>query len=47
MVTIHLRQTTTATPGQFPAGLTDFGPALATTVKAIGDHNYETTARNA
>ena len=26
MPTIHLRQTTTATPGQFLAGLTDFGP---------------------
>ena len=26
MVTIHLHQTTTATPEQFLAGLTDFGP---------------------
>ena len=26
MTTIHLHQTTTATPGQFLAGLTDFGP---------------------
>jgi hypothetical protein len=26
MATIHLRQRTTATPGQFVAGLTDFGP---------------------
>jgi hypothetical protein len=26
MSTIHLHQTTTATPGQFLAGLTDFGP---------------------
>jgi hypothetical protein len=26
MSTIHLRQTTTATPEQFVAGLTDFGP---------------------
>jgi len=26
MATIHLRQTTTATPGQFVAGITDFGP---------------------
>jgi hypothetical protein len=26
MATIHLHQTTTATPGQFVAGLTDFGP---------------------
>ena len=26
MATIHLNQTTTATPGQFLAGLTDFGP---------------------
>ena len=29
MVTIHLHQTTTATPGQFLAGLTDFGPGRA------------------
>jgi hypothetical protein len=26
MAMIHLHQTTTATPGQFLAGLTDFGP---------------------
>jgi hypothetical protein len=26
MPTIHLHQTTTATPEQFLAGLTDFGP---------------------
>jgi hypothetical protein len=26
MATIHLHQTTTATPEQFIAGLTDFGP---------------------
>ncbi|MGZ6839690.1 MAG: hypothetical protein ACXVHC_04425 [Frankiaceae bacterium] len=26
MATIRLHQTTTATPGQFLAGLTDFGP---------------------
>ena len=26
MATIHLHQTTTATPEQFLAGLTDFGP---------------------
>ena len=29
MVTVHLHQTTTATPGQFLAGLTDFGPGRA------------------
>jgi hypothetical protein len=29
MTTIHLRQRTTATPGQFVAGLTDFGPGRA------------------
>ena len=29
MSTIHLRQTTTATPEQFVAGLTDFGPGRA------------------
>jgi hypothetical protein len=26
MSMIHFRQTTTSTPGQFIAGLTDFGP---------------------
>src|SRR6201996_7551567 len=26
MATIHIQQTTTATPGQFVAGITDFGP---------------------
>ena len=46
MDTIHLHQTTTATPGQFLAGLADFGPGrskifpLATTVKAIEARNY-------
>ena len=30
MTTIHLNQTTTATPRQFVAGLTDFGPGRAT-----------------
>jgi len=29
MSTIHLRQTTTSTPEQFVAGLTDFGPGRA------------------
>ncbi|HYJ67643.1 MAG TPA: hypothetical protein VEX15_08250 [Nocardioidaceae bacterium] len=29
MTTIHLKQTTTATPEQFVAGLTDFGPGRA------------------
>jgi hypothetical protein len=29
MSTIHLHQTTTATPEQFVAGLTDFGPGRA------------------
>ena len=29
MSTIHLHQTTTATPAQFVAGLTDFGPGRA------------------
>jgi hypothetical protein len=29
MPTIHLKQTTTATPGEFIAGLTDFGPGRA------------------
>ncbi|HXQ73441.1 MAG TPA: hypothetical protein VN844_23275 [Pyrinomonadaceae bacterium] len=29
MSTIHFKQTTTATPAQFIAGLTDFGPGRA------------------
>jgi hypothetical protein len=40
MTTIHLSQTTTATPGQFVAGLTDFGP----TIKAIEARNYAGSA---
>ena len=44
MVTIHLQQTTTATPGQFLAGLTDFGPDRPE--MAIEARNYQTTARN-
>jgi hypothetical protein len=38
MATIHLHQTTTATPEQFLAGLTDFGPGrskLATGGKRV------------
>ena len=42
MVTIHLHQMTTATPG----GKHVPGKALATTVKAIEARNYQTTARN-
>jgi hypothetical protein len=30
MSTIHFHQTTTSTPGQFVAGLTDFGPGRST-----------------
>ena len=49
MATIRLHQKTTATPEQFLAGLTDFGPgrskifpkALATTVKAIEARNHQ------
>ena len=47
MATIHLHQTTTATPEQFLAGLTDFGRtdvdagALAKTVKAVEARNYQ------
>ena len=52
MVTIHLHQPTTATPEQFLAGLTDFGPGrakilpLAITVKAIDAWYHQTTERN-
>jgi hypothetical protein len=56
MATIHLHQTTTATPEQFLAGLTDFGPgrskifpnsakALAKTAKAIEARNYQGQAQ--
>jgi hypothetical protein len=37
MTTIHLHQTTTATPGQFVAGLTDFGPGRAELFPNSGD----------
>ena len=42
MATIHLHQTTTATPEQFLAGLTGrvLANALAKTVKAIENRNY-------
>jgi hypothetical protein len=53
MATIHLHQTTTATPEQFLAGFTDFGPgrcvlrkALASTVKAIEARNYQGQAQS-
>ncbi len=54
MATIHLHQTTTATPEQFLAGLTDFEPgrskifpnALAKTVKAIEARNYQGQAQS-
>ena len=38
MATIHLRQTTTATPEQFVAGLTDFGPGRS---KLFGNSSDE------
>jgi hypothetical protein len=44
MATIRLHQTTTVTPEQFLAGLTDFGPNG--TVKAIEARKYQTTAEN-
>jgi len=37
MTTIHLHQTTTATPEQFLAALTDFGPGRATLFSATSD----------
>ncbi len=41
MATIHLHQTTTATPEQFLAGLTDFGPGRSKIFpnSADGYHN--------
>jgi hypothetical protein len=37
MATIHLHQTTTSTPEQFIAGLTDFGPGRSTLFRNSGD----------
>jgi hypothetical protein len=37
MATIHFHQTTTATPGQFIAGLTDFGPGRSKLFKNSAD----------
>jgi hypothetical protein len=46
MATIHLDQTTIATPEQFLAGLTDFGPGRLkifpnSTVMAVEARNYQ------
>jgi hypothetical protein len=37
MATIHLHHTTTSTPEQFIAGLTDFGPGRSTLFRNSGD----------
>jgi hypothetical protein len=37
MATIHFHQTTTATPDQFIAGLTDFGPGRSKLFKNSAD----------
>jgi len=41
MVTVHLHQTTTATPGQFLAALTDFGPGRSEIFPNSGDGYLE------
>ena len=41
MATIHLHQTTTATPEQFIAGLTDFGPGRSELFKNSADGYLE------
>ena len=41
MSTIHLHQTTTATPEQFVAGLTDFGPGRSKVFPNSADSDLE------
>ncbi|SHN46668.1 hypothetical protein [Cryptosporangium aurantiacum] len=41
MSTIHLHQTTTATPEQFVAALTDFGPGRSELFSASADEYLE------
>ena len=41
MSTLHLHQTTTATPDQFVAGLTDFGPDRSTIFPNSQDKNLK------
>lgn len=47
MVTIHLHETTTATPEQFVAGLTDFGPGRAELFGNSADGYLEVHSRDA
>jgi len=41
MATLHFHQTTTATPGQFIAGLTDFGPGRKELFENSDDEHLE------
>ena len=41
MSTIHFHQTTTSTPEQFVAGLTDFGPGRSEVFKNSADSYLE------
>ncbi len=45
MSALHLHQTTTATPEQFVAGLTDFGPDRSTIFPNSQDQNLTVHAR--
>ncbi|HWI00247.1 MAG TPA: hypothetical protein VNT27_07940, partial [Propionibacteriaceae bacterium] len=45
MSTIHLHQTTTATPEQFVAGLTDFGPGRSKLFPNSADDNLKVHSR--
>jgi hypothetical protein len=47
MSTIHLHQTTTATPEQFVAGLTDFGPGRAKLFPNSADDYLEVHSQGA
>ena len=45
MSTIHFHQTTTATPEQFVAGLTDFGPGRSELFPNSADSDLEVHSR--
>jgi hypothetical protein len=47
MSTIHLHETTTATPEQFIAGLTDFGPGRSELFPNSADSDLEVHAKDA
>ena len=47
MSTTHLHYTTTATPEQFVAGLTDFGPGRSKLFGNSADSKHQPAVRNA